>query len=74
MAQTEVDYSSLDEEQVRYALQLQERLNFLEEKDAAKNDFLTYVRKMWPEFTKEDFYRVIKKFQKISRNFGGLSE
>ena len=29
---------------------------------------------MWPEFTKEDFYRVIKKFQKISRNFGGLSE
>ena len=31
-------------------------------------------KKMWPEFTKEDFYRVIKKFQKISRNFGGLSE
>ena len=33
-----------------------------------------FEKKMWPEFTEEDFFRVIKKFQKINRNFGGLSE
>ena len=47
MTQAEVDYSSLDEEQVRYALQLQERLNFLEEKDAAKK---MYLKDLWLRF------------------------
>ena len=31
-----------------------------------------FVKKMWPEFNKDDFYKIINKFQKISRNFGGL--
>ena len=31
-----------------------------------------FVKKMWPEFTEDDFYKIINKFQKISRNFGGL--
>ena len=74
MEQKEIDYSILDEEQIRYALQLQERLNFLNEKDAAKNNFLTYVKKMWPDFTKKDFSKIINKYKKIKRNFGGLNE
>ena len=32
-----------------------------------------FVKKMWPEFTKEDFFKIIKKFEKINRNFGGLN-
>ena len=32
-----------------------------------------FEKKMWPDFTKEDFYSIIKKFQKINRNFGGLN-
>ena len=31
-----------------------------------------FVKKMWPEFNKDDFYKIINKFQKINRNFGGL--
>ena len=31
-----------------------------------------FEKKMWPEFTKSDFFRIIKKFSKIDRNFGGL--
>ena len=33
-----------------------------------------FVKKMWPDFTKKDFFKVINKFKKINRNFGGLSE
>ncbi len=29
---------------------------------------------MWPEFNKKDFKRIINKFKKINRNFGGLGE
>ena len=32
-----------------------------------------FVKKMWPDFTKEDFFKIIKKFKKINRKFGGLS-
>ena len=32
-----------------------------------------FEKKMWPEFTKKDFYRIINKFEKIKRNFGGLN-
>ena len=32
-----------------------------------------FEKKMWPEFTKNDFFKIIKKFNKIDRNFGGLS-
>ena len=32
-----------------------------------------FEKKMWPEFNQNDFYRIIKKYNKIDRNFGGLS-
>ena len=32
-----------------------------------------FEKKMWPDFTKKDFYRIIEKFQNIDRNFGGLN-
>ena len=28
---------------------------------------------MWPDFLKKDFFRIINKFKKINRNFGGLN-
>ena len=33
-----------------------------------------FVKKMWPEFNKNDFYNIISKFKKINRNFGGLND
>ncbi len=33
-----------------------------------------FEKKMWPEFTKQDFKEIIKKFKKINRNFGGLGD
>ena len=67
MEQKEIDYSILDEEQIRYAVQLQERLNFLNEKDAAKNNFLTYVKKMWPDFIEGNHHKIYaKKLQDIA--------
>ena len=33
-----------------------------------------FVKKMWPDFTKNDFYKIINSFQNINRNFGGLNE
>ena len=32
-----------------------------------------FIKKMWPEFTKDDFRRIIIKYKKIQRNFGGLN-
>ena len=32
-----------------------------------------FIKKMWPEFNKEDFYKIINKFKRINRNFGGLN-
>ncbi len=32
-----------------------------------------FVKKMWPDFTKKDFFKIINKFKNISRNFGGLN-
>ena len=31
-----------------------------------------FVKKMWPDFTKKDFYKIINDFNKIKRKFGGL--
>ena len=31
-----------------------------------------FVKKMWPDFNKKDFFTIITKFKKINRNFGGL--
>ena len=33
-----------------------------------------FEKKMWPEFTEKDFFNILRKFKKINRNFGGLSE
>ena len=32
-----------------------------------------FLKKMWPDFTKNDFFKIINKFKKINRNFGGLN-
>ena len=32
-----------------------------------------FMKKMWPDFTKKDFIKIINKFKKINRNFGGLN-
>ena len=31
-----------------------------------------FVKKMWPEFTKFDFKKIIRKYKRINRNFGGI--
>ena len=31
-----------------------------------------FVKKLWPEFNELDFRRIIRNFQKIKRNFGGV--
>ena len=33
-----------------------------------------FVKKMWPDFNKNDLNNILKKFNKINRNFGGLNE
>ncbi len=33
-----------------------------------------FIKKMWPEFTEKDFHKIIKKFNNINRNFGGLND
>ena len=33
-----------------------------------------FVKKMWPEFTKNDFNNILKEFDSIKRKFGGLDE
>ena len=32
-----------------------------------------FVNKMWPDFNKNDFYKIINQYEKIKRNFGGLN-
>tara|TARA_Y100000590_G_scaffold91880_1_gene103816 strand:+ start:1139 stop:1816 length:678 start_codon:yes stop_codon:yes gene_type:complete len=31
-----------------------------------------FEKKLWPEFNEKDFYKIIRSFKKIKRNFGGL--
>ncbi len=31
-----------------------------------------FVKKLWPDFTKKDFSKIILKFKRMRRNFGGL--
>ena len=33
-----------------------------------------FLKKLWPDFTENDFQKNIIKFQKIKRNFGGLND
>ena len=32
-----------------------------------------FVKKLWPDFNKNDFYKIINKFKKIKRNYGKIS-
>ena len=31
-----------------------------------------FINKLWPDFTKKDFAKIIKNFSKVKRNFGGI--
>jgi len=31
-----------------------------------------FLDKLWPEFTKNDLKNIVKKYQNIKRNFGGI--
>ena len=31
-----------------------------------------FVKKMWPDFNKEDYYKIIKEYKLIKRNFGNI--
>ena len=31
-----------------------------------------FISKLWPEFNEDDYYKIIKKFYKIKRNFGQI--
>ncbi len=33
-----------------------------------------FLNKMWPDFTKNDFFKIINSFLRIRRNFGGLND
>jgi undecaprenyl diphosphate synthase len=33
-----------------------------------------FEKKLWPDFTKNDFIKIIKNYKKIKRNFGAISE
>ncbi len=35
---------------------------------------LFFEKKMWPDFSRNDFYRILNKFGKLKRNFGGLND
>jgi predicted phage terminase large subunit-like protein len=67
MMDNETNFESLDEEQIRYALDLQKRLNFLEETDAARKNFLKFVQNVWPDFILGNHHKVYaKKLQDIA--------
>jgi len=49
------------------AIKLQLRLAQLERLEACQNDFLTFVKTMWPEFIAGDHHRIIaEKFQRVA--------
>ena len=31
-----------------------------------------FVKKLWPDFTRKDFKKILSKFSKVRRNFGGI--
>ncbi len=31
-----------------------------------------FIKKLWPDFTKKDFYRILNNYKKIKRNFGNV--
>ena len=33
-----------------------------------------FINKLWPDFEKKDFYKILNKFHNINRKFGGLND
>jgi len=33
-----------------------------------------FLRKLWPDFNKSDFKKILEEYQKIKRNFGGIDD
>ena len=31
-----------------------------------------FVKKLWPDFNEKDYIKILKKFKKIKRNYGGI--
>ena len=31
-----------------------------------------FEKKLWPDFNEDDYYKIIKKFKKIKRNYGSI--
>ena len=33
-----------------------------------------FLKKLWPDFNKNDFEKILREYKKIKRNFGGVDE
>ena len=31
-----------------------------------------FVKKLWPDFNKKDFYKILKNYENVKRNFGSI--
>ena len=51
--------SHLSESQMKEILQLQERLDLLNARDACRDSFMEYIRYIWPSFIEGDHHRLI---------------
>ncbi len=51
--------SHLSESQMKEILQLQERLELLNARDACRDSFMEYIRYIWPSFIEGDHHRLI---------------
>jgi len=51
--------SHLSESQMKEILQLQERLDLLNARDACRDSFMEYIRHIWPGFIEGDHHRLI---------------
>ena len=54
-----VNLSHLSESQMKEILQLQERLELLNARDACRDSFMEYIRYIWPSFIEGDHHRLI---------------
>ena len=54
-----VNLSHLSESQMKEILQLQERLELLNARDACRDSFMEYIRYIWPGFIEGDHHRLI---------------
>ena len=40
--------------------------------EESRSNCLTFVKKLWPDFKRKDFNKIISNFSKVSRNFGAI--